>query len=116
VRIEVKKDGSKLDGNVDDALLAEVEERKLYDGLMAVEHRINRALENEDFTAAMAALAEVRQPIDRFFEKVIVNADDQNVRKNRLNLLSNIHRSIAPIADFSLIEDTVSDNHNRRVA
>ncbi len=116
VRIEEKKDGTHLDGNVDDALLEATEERVLYDGLAAATYRIDRAVKQEDFTDAMAALAHVRQPIDSFFERVIVNADDNNIRKNRLNLLSNIHRSIASIADFSLIEDVVSDNDNRRVA
>jgi len=116
VRIEEKKDGARLDGNVDDALLEASEERVLYDGLAAATQRIDRALKDEDFKDAMAALAHVRQPIDSFFEGVIVNADDQNVRKNRLNLLSNIHRSMATIADFSLIEDVVSDNDNRQVA
>lgn len=116
VRIEEKKDDTRLDGNVDDALLQAVEERVLYDGLASATHRIDSAVKQEDFTDAMAALAHVRQPIDSFFDKVIVNADDQNVRKNRLNLLSNIHRSIATVADFSLIEDVVTENHNRRVA
>ena len=116
VRIEQKKDDTRLDGNVDDALLEATEERVLYDGLTSATHRIDTAVKQEDFTDAMAALAHVRQPIDSFFDKVIVNADDQNVRKNRLNLLSNIHRSIATVADFSLIEDVVTENHNRRVA
>ncbi len=116
VRIEQKKDQAKLDGNVDDALLEAAEERVLYDGLASSEHSINRALAEEDFSGAMSALAGLRQPIDSFFEKVIVNADDQDVRKNRLNLLSNIHRSIASMADFSLIEDVVNDNKKRRVA
>jgi len=116
VRIEEKKDGERPDGIVDDSLLAEQEERVLYDGLAAAENRIKGSIEAEDFTNAMAALAAVREPIDTFFEKVIVNADDPNVRKNRLNLLSNIHRSIATIADFSVIEDVVPDNHNRQVA
>ena len=116
VRIEEKKDDTRLDGNVDDALLEATEERVLYDGLASATHRIDSAVKQEDFTDAMAALAHVRQPIDSFFDKVIVNADDQHVRKNRLNLLSNIHRSIATVADFSLIEDVVTENHNRRVA
>ena len=116
VRIEQKKDGTRLDGNVDDALLEAAEERVLYDGLMAAAQDISRAVDGERFTDAMTALAHVRQPIDSFFERVIVNTDDQNVRKNRLNLLSTIHRSIATIADFSLIDDVVSDNDNRRVA
>jgi len=117
VRIEEKKDDTRLDGNVDDALLEATEERVLYDGLASAAHRIDTAVKQENFTDAMAALAHVRQPIDSFFDKVIVNADDQNVRKNRLNLLSNIHRSIATVADFSLIEDVIAEkNHNRRVA
>ncbi|MGI9417454.1 MAG: glycine--tRNA ligase subunit beta [Geminicoccaceae bacterium] len=116
VRIEEKKDGTQLDGNVDDALLAATEERMLYDGLTAATFRIDRAVKQENFKDAMTALAHVRQPIDSFFESVIVNAEDVDIRKNRLNLLSNIHRSIASIADFSLIEDVVSDNDNRRVA
>ncbi|MEL6964423.1 MAG: glycine--tRNA ligase subunit beta [Pseudomonadota bacterium] len=116
VRIEEKKDGTRLDGNVDDALLEAAEERVLYDGLAAATFRIDRAVKEEDFTDAMSALAHVRKPIDSFFERVIVNTDDTNIRRNRLNLLSNIHRSIATIADFSLIEDVVSDNDNRQVA
>lgn len=116
VRIEKKKDGLTLDGNVDDAVLALTEERQLYDGLESADNSIGRALESENFAEAMFALAELRRPIDTFFDKVIVNADDPKVRKNRLNLLSNIHRSIATVADFSLIEDVVTENHNRRVA
>jgi len=116
VRIEKKKDDLILDGHVDHGALAAAEERQLYDGLESADHRIGQALENEDFTEGMSVLADLRQPIDTFFDKVIVNADDPNIRKNRLNLLSNIHRSIATIADFSLIEDVVPDNHNRQVA
>jgi glycyl-tRNA synthetase beta chain len=116
VRIEEKKDGTRLDGNVDDALLQASEERVLYDGLTAATHHISRAVDGERFAEAMTALANVRQPIDSFFDNVIVNTEDDDIRKNRLNLLSNIHRSIATIADFSLIEDVVSDNDNRQVA
>ena len=66
----------------------------------------------------MSALANVREPIDSFFDRVIVNADDQDVYEGTVSIsLSNIHRSIATIADFSLIEDVVSDNKsNRQVA
>ena len=116
VRIEQKKDDVQLDGQVDDKLLQADEERSLYNGLTAAEASISQSLASEAFTDAMAALADVRKPIDTFFDKVIVNAEDTDVRKNRLNLLSNLHRSIATIADFSLIEDVVSDNNNRRVA
>ncbi len=116
VRIEAKKDGIDLDGTVDASFLEATEERVLYEGLAAAEHRIKQAQADEDFEGAMAALADLRKPIDSFFDKVIVNADQQNIRRNRLNLLSNIHRSIETIADFSLIEDITTENHNQRVA
>jgi glycyl-tRNA synthetase beta chain len=116
VRIEAKRDGAAPDGNVDDALLRSPEERALYDGLMAAENRINQAVAAEDFAGAMAALADLRPPIDRFFDKVIVNDENRDLRHNRLSLLSNIHRALAKVADFSLIEDVVNDNNNRRVA
>ena len=116
VRIEQKKDGHPLDGRVDADLFETAEERVLHEKLIAAATSMRERARQEDFVGAMSLLAALRQPIDTFFEKVIVNADDQNVRKNRLNLLSNIHRSIATIADFSLIEDVTSDNHNRRVA
>ncbi len=116
VRIEQNKDGHALDGKVDATLFEATEERVLHEKLVAAATSMRERARQEDFVGAMSLLAALRRPIDNFFDKVIVNADDQNVRKNRLNLLSNIHRSIATIADFSLIEDVTSDNHNRRVA
>ena len=116
VRIEETKDGQKIGGDVNENIFENEEERILYNNLVAATDWIKECIKREDFIAAMSALARIRQPIDNFFEAVIVNADNQNIRRNRLNLLSNIHRSIATIADFSLIEDTVTENHNRRVA
>ena len=62
------------------------------------------ALGAEDFTAAMAALAMLRAPIDAFFDQVTVNADDAMLRRNRLLLLSDIRTAIHAVADFSRIE------------
>jgi len=62
------------------------------------------ALEQEDFTAAMGALATLRQPLDDFFEKVTVNDDDKDLRANRLALLKNITMTCNRIADLSKIE------------
>jgi glycyl-tRNA synthetase beta chain len=59
---------------------------------------------NEDFGAAMAAMAALRAPVDAFFDHVTVNCDDADLRKNRLKLLSGIPAALGRVADFSKIE------------
>ena len=53
----------------------------------------------------MRALAELRGPVDAFFDRVLVNADDAALRVNRLLLLGRIRSALGAVADFSLIED-----------
>ncbi|MEP4343140.1 MAG: hypothetical protein ABJ042_14170, partial [Lentilitoribacter sp.] len=60
-------------------------------------------LAKEDFGAAMTSLATLREPIDAFFEGVMVNVDDENIRVNRLALLAQIRKSVELVADFSKI-------------
>ena len=62
------------------------------------------AVEAEDFTGAMRALASLRAPIDAFFDKVIVNDPDVGVRARRLNLLARFRDAVHAVADFSKIE------------
>ncbi len=52
----------------------------------------------------MGALAGLRGPLDAFFDKVTVNADDAALRLNRLNLLTRIRSAMDRVADFSKIE------------
>ena len=68
------------------------------------ESRAAATLEREDFGQAMAALASLRRPVDEFFDKVTVNADDPALRENRLRLLSRIRAVMNQVADFSQIE------------
>ena len=63
-----------------------------------------KALLAEDFTAAMAALAKLRKPIDDFFDRVTVNTEDPELRANRLRLLERIGATLNQVADFSKIE------------
>jgi glycyl-tRNA synthetase beta chain len=60
-------------------------------------------LENEQFTDALGTLAQLRAPVDAFFDKVLVNADDAAVRQNRLRLLAQVRDAMGLVADFSLI-------------
>ena len=79
-------------------------EKALIDALDAAEPRAASAIEAEDFEAAMAALASLRAPIDTFFDEVTVNADEENKRAYRLDLLARFRAAVHNVADFSRIE------------
>ncbi len=104
VAIEERKDGAAHDGPVEPSILEEPEERALSDSLGAVGARSVQLLEAEAFDGAMAALAGLRAPVDAFFDRVKVNADDAALRANRLRLLSRIRETMGGLADFSRIE------------
>ena len=104
VRIEEKKDGKTYDQPVDAALLTLAEEKDLYGALTDAAATAKPLLAAEDFTGTMAALARLRGPVDAFFDKVTVNADDADLRANRLRLLSQIRSTLNTVADFSRIE------------
>ncbi len=82
----------------------EAQEKSLTDALDKAEPKAVKAIEKEDFAAAMAALASLRLPIDEFFDHVTVNADDKAVRARRLNLLARFRDAVNQVADFSKIE------------
>jgi glycyl-tRNA synthetase beta chain len=82
---------------------APVEETALLDALTAANPKVQAALDAEDFTAAMTALAALRAPVDAFFEKVLVNSEVPAERDNRLKLLGNVRDAMGRVADFSLI-------------
>jgi glycyl-tRNA synthetase beta chain len=117
VRIEEKRDGRSYAGQPDGQRLQAEEEQMLFFRLMTVGGDIAGALEREEFGEAMAALAQLRQPVDAFFDRVTVNVEDPKLRENRLYLLSQIRSALGAIADFSVIEDTAqAEQGNRRVA
>ena len=104
VSAEEKKDGVEYSG-APEAKFAELdEERALFAALDAAEPEITSALEAEDFTAAMAEMAKLRAPIDAFFDKVTVNADNQIVRRNRLCLLTRVRQAMRQVAVWEAIE------------
>ena len=80
------------------------EERALVAALDAAEPKASAAVAAEDFTAAMAALASLRRPIDDFFDHVTVNDPDPAKRERRLNLLMRFRDAVNRVADFSRIE------------
>ncbi len=104
LKIEEKKDNRSFDGLPNAQLLIQGEERDLHRAVSAAEANARKAVENEDFGAAMTAIAKLRGPVDAFFDKVTVNADDPSFRENRLKLLNRIRAATLAVADFSKIE------------
>ena len=104
LRIEEKKDGRSYKGAPAACLLNMPEESGLAGALDTAAASAQQALEKESFADAMAALAALRAPIDRFFDEVTVNDPDPALRENRLLLLSNIRAVMDSVADFSRIE------------
>lgn len=102
--IEERRDARKYDDPPDDKQLPLPGERALALRLAEVDKGLEIWLGQEDFVGAMSVLAGLRQPIDAFFEKVTVNTDVPELRKNRLRLLSAIRGTMNRIADFSQIE------------
>jgi len=79
------------------------EEKTLAESLGTAVADAERAIAAEDFAGAMRALSHLRAPVDAFFDKVTVNADDPALRLNRLRLLSALRDAVHQVADFSKI-------------
>ncbi|MBU3036208.1 glycine--tRNA ligase subunit beta [Tritonibacter mobilis] len=99
-----EKDGVEYSYGADKKFTEDPAEAALFDALAANEGAISSAIEAEDFAAAMGGMAALRAPVDAFFEAVQVNSDNQVVRRNRLNLLSQIRKVCGQVADLSRIE------------
>jgi glycyl-tRNA synthetase beta chain len=104
IRIEEKKDGRAYTGAPQSKLYRQAEEKALAAAIDAGKIEAARAVEKEDFAAAMRAMAKLRPAVDAFFDKVTVNVDDKTLRENRLKLLNQIRDATRTVADFSRIE------------
>ncbi|MDX7950019.1 glycine--tRNA ligase subunit beta [Lichenihabitans sp. Uapishka_5] len=104
LKAEEKKDGvGAFEAPHDAARLELAEERALAEALNTVEAEAATAVAGEDFEAAMRALARLRPPVDAFFDKVTVNAEDPALRANRLRLLGALRRATLTVADFGKV-------------
>lgn len=88
-------------GEVSADLLVEPQEKELSDKLVALAKTARKHLECDEYSAALASLAGLRDPVDAFFDGVMVNAEDQALRNNRLNLLKELRDLFLQVADIS---------------
>ena len=98
-----EKKGTVIAANVDAALFNNEEEKALFSAVQSAETKAAEAIAKEDFSAAMSAMAELRAPVDAFFDKVMVNDENEAIRANRLALLAKIRSVTGQVADFSKI-------------
>jgi glycyl-tRNA synthetase beta chain len=104
IRIEEKKDARDYVGKPDPQFYRQAEEWELAKAIDVASQEAGDAVAQEDFAAAMLAMAKLRPHVDAFFDKVTVNADDKPLRENRLRLLNEIRAATRAVADFSKIE------------
>ncbi|EGL82647.1 Glycyl-tRNA synthetase beta subunit [Caldalkalibacillus thermarum TA2.A1] len=93
----------KLDRPLEDVqtdLFEQEEERVLYTRYCQVEEQVNRLAEQGDWQGVLQALFELKDPIDRYFDQVLVMVEEDTLRYNRLNMLASIARLINRFADF----------------
>ncbi len=90
-------------GEVDTAIFQYGEENILFQSTKLMEEQVTQALEQRDYAGVCRALASLKGPVDAFFDKVLVMAEDPNLRRNRLALLVRISRTFLKMADFSKI-------------
>jgi glycyl-tRNA synthetase beta chain len=95
----------KVDGTVaptfDPSLLQEAAEQALANALVPASAEAQGAFDSGDYTASLLALAKLKQPVDTFFDDVMVNAEDPALRANRLGLLATLHHAMNRVADIS---------------
>ncbi|MDE2400911.1 MAG: glycine--tRNA ligase subunit beta [Burkholderiales bacterium] len=97
----LKKSEDAVQAKVDTALLKEPAEAALYEALTSAGSKASQAFDQGDYTASLQALAVLKNPVDAFFDNVMVNAEDAALRANRLGLLASLHQAMNRVADLS---------------
>lgn len=92
---------------VDSGLLSLPEEQALYGEIQRLERAIAPLLSHFDYTGALNLLAALKEPVDAFFDRVMVMAEDSSVKANRLALLSALRSLFFQIADISLLQGLI---------
>jgi glycyl-tRNA synthetase beta chain len=100
-RLAGKSDGAAAE--LDPKLATDEAELALITAVAGASPKIAAALEAREFDDALAAAAELRAPVDRFFDEVLVMADDAQVRANRLRLLLDVRDAVGALGDLAQI-------------
>ena len=97
----ILKKAGEVDAHVNTALLQEDAEKNLYAAMQKLLPTSEAQFKSGDYTASLQTLAALRVPVDAFFDGVMVNADEMDLRLNRLGLLKMLHVAMNRVADLS---------------
>lgn len=100
----LKKTDERIPDRVDDACLVESQEKALAERLRELQAKVEPLFAQREYEQAMLQLAALRDPVDQFFDHVMVMADDSNLRNNRLALLSALRSLFLAVADLSRLQ------------
>ncbi len=100
---EEKKDGKTFDGHLDLGALKTGEEQALARAVEIAHAGVSHKIASGNHVGSMTSLSALREPVDAFFEAVLVNDADPAIRANRLNLLARLRDTMHLVADFSRI-------------
>jgi glycyl-tRNA synthetase beta chain len=95
-----------LTNDVDQALLTDSEEVRLYEELTSKELEVAPIMESGDYASALACLTSLKTAVDEFFDKVLVMADDESLKRNRLALLKRLQSLFIQVADISYLHQS----------
>ena len=97
----IVKDG--VDSPIDETLFQDAAEGALFKAFQSVQSKVAAAVSGREYVTALTEIAGLRGPVDDFFDKVMVMAEDERIKRNRLALLTGIARLFGGIADFARI-------------
>ena len=97
----ILKKAERADAHVNPALLKEDAEKQLYASTQQIAPRARAQFDAGDYTGSLKTLAALRAPVDAFFDDVMVNAEEMDLRLNRLGLLATLHQAMNRVADLS---------------
>ena len=99
---------SKVQGNIpnqiDSGLLKEPQEVTLAEKIITLNNDLKQFFDNKDYIEILSQLSLLKDPVDNFFDNVIVMADDEKLKMNRLAILSNLRELFLHVADISLLQ------------
>jgi glycyl-tRNA synthetase beta chain len=104
IRNILRKSGSEIPAAYDSALLQEGAEQDLARAMRELDKEVSPLFEKRAYTESLCALAALRDPIDRYFDSVMVMVDDPQLRDNRLALLNALSELFLQVADISRLQ------------
>lgn len=90
--------------NVDESLLTETAEKALYQAILSAKETVKPLQDNANYQGVLTALSALASPLTDFFDNVMVNADDENLKNNRLALLGQVRTLFLSVADIGVLQ------------